>query len=214
MRWLEINGAESLQSIDLSKASAIDFLSILNAPSVEKLDIKGCKKLKMISGMDPAKQREIGVTGQIDDMQAKSKCDGTIYKNMTFTDIDHILWTINYGVKIASLKGLFQGGDDICCGREDDPDFNSFSFHLLRPLESVYTGGTGETYAYQVLCHDYFRGKYGAYDSVGNSTQEDCLNYVLQALKNLYLGVPGKPDPTTNQILAFLNNLVAKETLS
>ena len=214
IRWLKIDGTESLQSIDLSKASAIDHLSILNAPSVEKIDIKGCKKLKMISGMDPDKQRELGVTDQIDDMQAKSKCDGTIYKDMTFTDIDHVLWTINYGVKIASLKGLFKGVADICYGREDDPDFNSFSFHLLRPLEFVYTGGTGETYAYEVLCHDYFKGKYGAYDSVGNSTQEDCLDYALQTLMGLFLAVPGKPDPTTKQILAFVNKLVAQETLS
>lgn len=214
MRWLQIDGAESLQSIDLSKAGAIDFLSISNAPSVKEIDVKGCKKLKEASGMDQAKQSELGVTSQIDDMQAKSKCDGTLYKNMTFTDVEHVLWTINYGVKIASLKGLFQGDEDTCYGREDDPDFNNFSFALLRPLEFVYTGGTGETYAYEVLCHDYSNGQYGAYDSVGNGTQEDCLDYALHTLSCMYLDIPGKQDPTNKQILAFLKKLVAKETLS
>ena len=214
MRWLEIDGAESLQSIDLSKAGAIDFLSILNAPPVKEIDVEGCKKLKEISGMHLSKQSELGVTDQIESMQAKSKYDGTLYKNMTFTDVEHVLWTINYGMKIASLKGLFQGDEDICYGREDDPDFNNFSFHLLRPLEFVYTGGTGEAYAYEVLCHDYLNGKYGAYTGVGNRTQEECLDYALHTLSCTDLSIPGRQDPTNKQILKFLNALVAEEPLS
>jgi hypothetical protein len=214
LRWLEIDGAESLQSIDLRKAGAIDRLSILNAPSVKKIDVRGCKKLKEISGMHPDKQSELGVTDQIESMQANSKCDGTLYKNMSFTDVEHVLWTINYGVKIASLKGLFHGDEDFCYGREDDPDFNNFSFHLLRPLEFVYTGGTGETYAYEAVCHDFSNGKYGAYLGVGNSTQEECLDQALDTLSGSDLNIPGKQDPTNMQILEFLNKLVAKETRS
>ena len=213
MRWLEIDGAKALQSIDLRKAVAIDYFCILNAPSVEKINIKGCNKIREISGMHPAKQNELGVTSQIEDMQAKSKHDGTLYKNMTFTDVEHVLWTINYGVKIASLKGFLRD-EDACYGREDDPDFNSFSFHLLRPLEYVYTGGTGETYAYAVLCHDYSNGEYGAYDSVGNSTQEDCLGYALHTLSCMDLNIPGKRDPTEKQILNFLKKLVLEEAVS
>jgi len=218
IRWLEIDGVESLQNIDLRKSSAIDHLSILNTPSLKTIDIKGCKKLKKIIGMDLSKQSELGVTDQIANMQAKSKLDGAIYKNMTFTDIDNVLWNINYGVKIASLGGFFLGDDeepeyeDICYGHEDDPNFNNFSFALLRPLEFVYTGGTGDTYAYEFLCHDYINGQYGVYRSDGHSTQEYCLNAALNVLSDMYLNIPRVRLPDEKQILKFLNALVAKES--
>ena len=218
IRWLEIDDVESLQNIDLRKSCAIDHLSILNAPSLKKIDIKGCKKLKKIIGMDLSKQSELGVTDQIANMQAKSKLDGAIYKNMTFTDIDHVLWNINYGVKIASLGGFFLNDDeeseheDICYGHEDDPNFNNFSFALLRPLEFVYTGGTGETYAYEFLYHDFSNGQYGVFRSEGKSTQESCLNEALNGVSDMYLNIPGVRSPEEKQILKFLNALVAKES--
>ena len=125
----------------------------------------------------------------------------------------------------------FDGGDaGFCYGRENDPDFRSFSFNLLQPLEHVYTGGTGETYAYDFLCHDYSRHGYGVSSSKGYSNQEDCLDSALHHMIDIGLDLPSIDElrkkcqrassingfqkiykKLSVQILDFLNQLIAEE---
>ena len=204
--WLQVENLPSLKVIDVQGCEKLDYFSVLKAPKLEVVNAANCKKLRAVVGLTNQRQEKLGITAQILETQSKSMRDGKIYKNMTFTDVDHVLWTINYGVKIASLKGLFSE-ENSCFGREDDPDFNNFSFNVLRPLEHVYTGGTGETYAYVLWTDDYL-------GSVGNSSQELCLDYALNDLSSMDLDIPGKRNPTNQQILAFLNKLVEKETSS
>lgn len=205
VKWLQIENAAALESINVGKCKTLDYFSIKKTPSLKSINIKNCRKLKNIIGMNVAKQDRLGVTSQIQAIQNKSKNKGSVYKDMTYTDVDAVLKIINVGVKLATIKGYFgENADiDLCYGRENDPNFKPFSFKLLRPLEEVYAGGTGELYAYAYLAHDFFNGKYGICSQIGNKNQENCLDYALNSIE-----VPDCKRPSSKQVLKFLNMLV------
>lgn len=216
VRWLQLEDMPCLENIDVGKCKNLDYFSIKNAPALKKVNVKNCKKLRAIADLPTEIQSSLGITKQIQKTQEKSKNNGKIYKNMTFTDVDTVLANINYGAKLATRNRLFpkdhKTDPGFCYGRENDPEFKSFSFNLLRPLESVYTGGTGETYAYEFLRHDYHNGQYGIGLSISNSTQEDCLDYALSWIADLGLAIPGRRwRVPSKQVLDFLNQLIAKE---
>lgn len=217
IRWLQLEDMPSLETIDVSKCKDLDYFSIKNAPAIKNVNVKNCKKLRVIADLPLETQSNLGITKQVQKTQGKSKRNGQIYKNMTFTDIDTVLANINHGIKLATRAGLFYKGEvgskesGFCYGRENDPEFKNFSFRLLRPLEAVYTGGTGETYAYELLSHDYFDGQYGICSGTGNSTQEDCLDYALHSIDMAEWPIPRSRNLSSKQILAFLNQLIAEE---
>lgn len=229
VRWLQLENVAVLNSIDVSGCEKLDYFSIKSAPKLKVINVDGCIKLRKVLDLNPAAQRRLGIARQIKAVQKSSRRDQKIYDNMTITDIDMVLANINYGAKLATRKGLFPE-NEFCYGREDDPKFKSFSFELLRPLEYVYTGGTGETYAYDFLCHDYSRSGHGISSSEGNSNQEDCLDRALHYMINLGLALPSIDELKQKRrktssingfekiytkmsvlVLDFLNQLIAEE---
>lgn len=206
LRWLDIHSAGNLKTVDVANAKSLDHFSISGAPALDSVMIKGCVKLRVIDGITDAENAKLSINQQIKKNQSSSKLDGVLYPNMTYTDIDNVLQIINQGVKQATRAGNLDG--DFCYGQEDNAEFNSFSFSLLRPLEHVYTGGTGETYAYESIGHDYSK-KFGIgiVSSTGCSTQEGCLEYSLNSA-DLGLDIPYTSDGYEHAALEFFRGLI------
>ena len=208
--WLQLEDLPSLESIDVSKCINLDYFSIQNAPALKKVKISNCKKLRKIVHLPYEIQSELGITKQIQKVQKNSKLNGKLYKNMTFTDIDNVLAIINNGAKVATRKGLFpvnvypKGNKGFCDGRENDPEFVSFGFDLLRPLESVIRGHGIDTYAYVAINLEN-----GC--SNGQLDQEDCLEDALGWVDHAELIVPEVSNPSEQQILDYLNQLLNAE---
>ncbi len=192
LRWLQLGGMDSLESVDVSKADRLDYFSIRSAPVLKQVNVSGCKKLRGILDMSSDTQHTLGITRQIEENQAESRRDGKSYDNMTFSDVDNVLSNLNRAAKLATRQNLLP--DDYCFGQENRSEFNRFSIHRLRPLEAVYTGGTGETYFYDFQAHDHINGKDGICSSEGSSELEDCLLAALNHMVDLGLEVPGLGD--------------------
>ena len=206
VRWVEFDEVPHLQSIKLNNCVKLAHLEIRNAPNLEQLDVANCRLLREVGGLDAAQLERLQVHAQIHAIQAKSKLDLKLKKSMTFTEIDAVLNTINEGYKIAVQKGLLHGSEVVLCdGREDDPGFRPFSYRTLRPLEPVYTGGTGETYFYEQRCHDYVNGQYGVSASRGCSEPEDCLEESLRTVIDL-----SSADSSPAKMLKFFVDLLAQ----
>lgn len=206
VRWVEFDEMPHLQSIKLKNCVKLAHLEIRNAPNLEKLDVANCRLLREVGGLDAVQIERLQVHAQIDAMQAKSKIDLELKKSMTFTEIDAVLNTINEGYKLAVQKGLLHGsGMDLCYGRENDPKFHPFSYRTLRPLEPVYTGGTGETYFYKQCSHGYLNGKYVLEDSRGCTEPEDCLKDSLRTVIDL-----SSADSSPAEMLKFFVDLLAQ----
>lgn len=183
---LEIKNAPKLSTLDLGGCSSLDCLKISNVPLSLDINVLGCNKLRFIIGLGDEYTNTRNISAQIAKNQNSSQRDGRLYSGMTFTDIDLVNDIINEGVKALSRKGLFvDSDDDSIMGRYHlaayDPNFKPYAYRILEPLESVYTGGTGETYSY------VFVQRYASLDDLtiedvqgaGNSSPEDCLIYML-----------------------------------
>jgi|GEM_PF-1844236 len=206
LRWLDIHSAGNLKTIDVANAKSLDHFFISGTPTLDSVLIKGCVKLRVIDGITDAENAKLSINQQINKNQSASKLDGVLYPDMTYTDVDHVLKIINQGVKQATRAGNLDG--DFCYGQEGNAEFNSFSFRLLRPLEHVYTGGTGETYAYESIANDYSK-KFGLgiVSSTGCSTQEKCLEYSLNSAIDLGLDIPYASNGDEHAALEFFRGL-------
>lgn len=208
VRWVEFDEMPLLRFVRLNDCVKLAHLDIRNAPYLEELGFANCRMLREVGSLEAAQLERLQVHAKINAMQAKSKLDLKLKKSMTFTEIDAVLRTINEGCKLAVQKGLLQGIDriDICSKRESDPDFRPFSYRMLRPLEPVYTGGTGETYFYEQCFHDYTNGRYGISGSMGCEEPQDCLEESLRTVISLT-----EADSSPSQMLAFFVKLLAQE---
>lgn len=199
--WLQINDAPMLETIDTKACPNLDNFSIHGAPKLSKINVSGCKKLQRIDGLTNDTQIALDVREQISVNQEKSKGDGTIYKNMTYSDVLMVLDRINEGLKLALKRNYLRGEIEavVLAGSGGDMPYH-FGFKLLRPLEAVTTGGTGESYAYRTILDGC---------EMGNSTQEDCLEYILKNISAIFeFEVPGETCSSTKEILTLLNKLV------
>jgi hypothetical protein len=212
--WIDLLNMNALQRVDVTKCRRLDHFRIVNAPTLRRVNVRGCVKLRKIEGLNEGEQQRLGVDAQIQRMQAKSRRDRKLYRNMTYTDVDLVLGAINDGVKAACRNGDYsfdpQNVLGRCDGKEDDSAFEPFRFDLLRPLEAVYTGGTGEIYEYESLnIHfDWNNGKEWCSHSIGNSSQEDCLKYALHWESMTPPMIPERPKPTERQLLEFFATAV------
>ena len=204
VRWLQLENLTALKSIHLNGCEKLDHFTIKNAPKLRDIELDGCRKLKEILDLSPARKRKLGVTEKIATVQAASKRDLTLYDNMTITDIDMVLANINLGFKLATQMGL---------GREVEPNVSvsnvqchQFEFFLLRPFEYVYTGNTGESYCYAFF--EFDEDRFGS--TLGIHEPEDCLSEAL-ACAAAYLTLPSNLAASDDQILAYLNQLVASQ---
>lgn len=209
VRWLEFEGVPELRSACLNGSKELAYLSILGKNHLEDLDIIGCKHLREVVFSDPEKHEQLNVSSKILDVQNKSRDVVRLSNSMTFTEVDKAFEIVNEGFKLAVRKNLLKNMDDglnLCYGRENDPDFRPFSFLVLRPLEPVYTGGTGESYVFEQLSHDYLNGKYGVWSSMGCHSPEDCLKQSLETIIELTVGFKSPA-----KLFDFFVNLVSRE---
>ena len=97
--------------------------------------------------------------------------------------------------------GLY--GDSAC-----DPNFLPLGYRLLAPLEDIYTGGTGETYAFAATLRDG-GGDDSGVDEVGNLSVEKCIEYLLQRASQFEWSIEGDDYITEENILSQLTTLAA-----
>lgn len=209
LRWIEFEGVPELRSACLNGSKELAYLAILGKNNLESLDVIGCKHLREVVFSDPEKHERLNVSSKILDVQNKSRDIVKLSSSMTFTEVDKAFEVVNEGFKIAVRNNLLKkmdDGVDLCYGRENDPDFRPFSFRVLRPLEPVYTGGTGENYVFEQLSHDYLNGNYGVWSSMGCHSPEDCLKQSLQTIIGFTVGVKSPA-----KLFDFFVNLVSRE---
>jgi hypothetical protein len=217
VRSLEIMGCPSLVDLDVSECVNLDRLVISKPNSELNLNIEGCIKLRDIPGLDAGYSRREDLLKKIESNQIVSRRDGTIYDCMTFTDIDIVSDLINEGVKAMSRRRVLSPdiGDSILGAfylAAYDSNFKPYPYRILEPLEPVYTGGTGETYSYVFVERDVSSEDFSFQDEegAGNSTPEDCLEYMLHWARMGLMHVPGIRESSDEQLLAILKDVVAK----
>jgi predicted DNA-binding WGR domain protein len=171
--WLEIVGALALKTVDVKNCKNLDFFSIDGSPQLDSIKIGGCIKLNKIENLTENQQAQLAIESQIIENQKKSRRDGKINKVMTATDVSICLNVMNEGLKIAARNGHVYV--DPYVGDLDDLGY--YGLDILRPNEPVYTGGTGDTYAYRSMTEG---------SETGNSSQEDCLSYLLHSIVQVY----------------------------
>ncbi len=207
VRWLSVNGAEQLQTIDVGRCEHLGYLSVSNAPSLDRINVDHCRLLKQIDDMGAEHQIQLGVVRQLTALQSRSKMDSSLYEGMTFTDIDLVLANISRG-EVLLKKKLSEFNN--MSGRLDTMH-SDYSYRLLEPGESVYTGGTGESYCYafEVSSHDASQplGVTSIDYEVGIHEPEDAI---ANALSWVAAGLVVSRDstPSNDQVLSFINVLL------
>ena len=197
LKWLLLDGLKTIKTIDLVSCHDLDLLWIEDLPSLELLNIKDLKKLREVQSLPQSQAIALSVQANIDENQTQSRGKVEIYENMTFSDIDLVLNTINLGAKIAADQGLI----------EDYSDPFSFEIRLINPLESLGTGGTGERYAYEFSAgHKESGGSFSLSLSEGHHNHEACLVRSLEFIAD-FLEVPNRDHPSTDDMLDYLYNL-------
>jgi hypothetical protein len=207
---LTVTGSSSLEFLDISGCGDIDRVEIHHPKHGLKIDARGCVKLREIIGLDNEISESSGLKSQVLDIQRLSRRDGKIYDSMTFTDIDIVKKIINDGVKSLSRMGRLYEADPLILGyyglKAFEREFVPFDYRILAPLEPVYTGGTGETYAY--VSRESYTDSDGVtawqQEDAGNSSPEACLKYSLHSIRNLFGHIPQIASSTTDELLDLL----------
>ena len=144
IRSLKISGANALTSLDLSGCPDLDFVAFHDISQKLELNVRGCLKLRDIEGLTFEDLPASRVGEKINENQMHSRRDRQIYKSMTYTDIDLVYEVINEGVKALSRSDALGEFHESLLGYYDlhacDPQFRPYSYRILEPLESVYTG--------------------------------------------------------------------------
>lgn len=206
-RWLNVDRAGKLTDVDVSKCEQLGFLSIQHAPMLSRVNVERCRLLPSVQGMSTEDQVQLGVTTQIEAIQATSKRDACAYPNMTFTDIELVLRNIGRGEVI--LKTLFPYGD----AEIDAPSpSKTYSYRLLRPGEKVYTGGTGESYCYafEVTTQETKGRKLitNVVGELGIHEPEDTIDEAIRWVTST-LGLARDMVPSEAQLLTYVNLLLS-----
>ena len=214
---IELENAMSLVDVDLSGCPDLDYFKVSDVPPSFRINIFGCYKLRGVVGLDVECSCSKNVLEQIDANQKNSRLDGLIYEGMTFTDIDAVNDLINEGVKAMSRKGLlYNEDDDSIMGKyylaSYDPEFKPYTFRILKPLELVYTGGTGETYSYVFVQRYVSAEDFSVEDDegAGNSSPENCLHYMLHWIRMELSHLPNVRGSSDEQLLDILKGVITK----
>ena len=211
---LEIKGATSLSDLDVAGCPNLDHVIVTDAPDTLKVNVIGCLKLRGFIGLPGALEDSSDLENQIKKNQEMSRRDGSLYKCMTFTDIDFVESLINEGVKAMNRAGLLSRESGSLLGKYDlmacDQNFKPYGFQILDPLGPVYTGGTGETYAYKFIMR-YVNGddlEVSEEDGAGNESPEGCLEYMLHWTRMALDRLPSVANSTDQQLLDILKDVV------
>lgn len=207
MRWLSVDGATSLQTVDVGKCEHLDYFSVRNAPSLSHVNVEQCRLLSRIEDLSADHQIQLDVIQQIEAIQSRSKRDSNLYERMTYTDIDLVLANISRGEvllkkRLPKSKGASKSSHESPC---------EYSYRLLDPGEEVYTGGTGQSYCYafEVATQGTAQDKLATFIDyeVGIDEPEDAideaLGWVLGSVVLTRNGVPSH-----QQVLSLINMLL------
>lgn len=207
LMWLEIDSAENLKLIDVGQCKKLEHFSVKSAPALEKIIIKNCRKLRCIADLDLATQERMGITKQINLIQSKSRYENSIYKDMTYRDVEALAHLINTKIKLAAEQGyLGEGKYSRLIGEgANAPAYTPFSFELLGPLEHVPTDGIDHLYPspYAFYESDYD----GDRNAFGKNTQENCLKQMLNCASDLDSIMPTGERPKERDVLVFFSRL-------
>jgi len=165
---------EILVWLDLLDLDSVETVVVTKSPMLDHFRIEGVPKLKSVQVGGCVKLREI--------------------KGMSAADHDRL--QITRQIQRMQAKS-----------RRNRKIYSNMTYtdvDLMRPLEWVYTGGTGETYAYdaQNWRYDWKDGKPWCVLSMGCSSQESCLEQLIDFGGN-FLRIPTCTDPGREQILKF-----------
>lgn len=192
--WLRVQNAPKLTTMNLAKTNKLWYLHIENAPALKKLRIDKCVKLEKVHGLDAAQLNQLAVGEAIDKLQkSKSRLDGVMYKNMTWSDVEFVLNILNRGWVEAAKRGLLgKEYEEETAGIRKMPDFKKWSFNVMKPLALTDTRGSGMTPTFEI--HE--KGFYGD-DSENNTplestpwgatSAEECLQGAWSAFVNSQL---------------------------
>jgi len=211
LRWLSVDGAALLQTIDVGKCEHLGYLSVRNAPSLSQVNVEQCRLLPQIDDLSAEHQIQLGVTQQIEAIQSRSKRDSTLYERMTFTDIELVLANISCGEVLLKKQFLQSRG----ASNSTDESLCDYGYRLLDPGEGVYTGGTGESYCYafevtsqgtaqdeDVVSIDYAVGIHEPEDAIGEALSWAASDLALSRDRA----------PSNDQVLSFINLLLNDPT--
>jgi hypothetical protein len=209
VRRLEVIDNPVLLELDVSGCVNLDHLVLNKAVPGFKANIVGCTKLR---GPSVGSNETLGfsvLAEQVARNQAGSRRDGLIYPEMTCVDIDQVSGLSNNGLKAMSRTGWLRSERSLL-GRYGvlacDTQFKPLDYRILQPLEPVYTGGTGEAYAYvsieRIVNVDSL--VIAEEEGAGNCTPEDCLDYMLQWLRAELSARQEIADSTNQELLAIL----------
>ena len=184
VRSLNIQNAGELRSLGVGACIDLYGLSLIGVHPKINIDVLGCLKLRQVHGITLDGPELNVLEGQINRNQESSRYNGVLYESMTFTDVDLVQNAINEGVKALSRSGILKDDRSLLGyygDKADDADFKPYSYRLLEPLESVYTGGTGETYSFAVVDSDVSREdqEVTEEDYIGVGSPEEALGYML-----------------------------------
>lgn len=206
-RWLNVEHADNLSEIDVGNCEQLGYLSVQLAPQLSRVNIEQCRLLPNIQGINADDQDRLGLTRQLLTAQAISKKKLAVHPKMSCSEIEWVLDNIRLGD--AHLKIRFPSQDEDMSPNYAAP---SFRYKLLQPQETVFTGGTGESYCYafQVFTNET-RGK----NSITNVLSERGIHEPEQAIGEAFrwltstLGLARGLEPTEDQLLTYLNLLLS-----
>ena len=210
---LNISGSPLLEHLNVGACSDLVKVTLADCPSELRVNVRGCLKLRAINDVSGDQFIIEGLEEQIADNQTKSRNDGVVYDKMTYTDIDQVQSIINDGLKAISRSGrLHKEAETSLLGRFDlgacEPWFEPLGYRLLAPLEPVYTGGTGETYAYVFVEREikFERDEFHVSEDegAGNSSPENCLRYMLHWIRMDLSDWPEVKDSSDDELLQVL----------
>lgn len=213
VRWLQVKNLPQIFEINLEGCENLSHLEILDSKNLGILNLHNCRMLPKVQGLTEGDAARLKVKEQLMTSSGLSN-GGLSLKNLkTISDVDKAFDIINRGIKNAVIKGVFKEDEysGFCYGRQDDPKFVCYSYRQLRPLEYVYTGGTGETYTFEYIVHDYGDWGYGILDGVGYNSPLDCvkraLDDTIEILEEMEFKLPGRKKLTADSLFEELKKM-------
>ena len=193
---LQIEAAPSLKTVRVGQCSKLGLLSLIDTPSLEQIDINGCRKLPWVQGLTEKQEVQLNVQPQVN-----ANCSNPVeptfpFHDLNFRQMQEVLDILN--------KGMMA---DFECGRPnrygEDPAVQQYAIQLLRSLEHTYTSGSGEQYAYELVTEsgDVVGDLIGS--ASGEHSPEDCLNSALRSATNFII-INGVVDPTESVVFDYL----------
>jgi DNA ligase (NAD+) len=195
---LEIDNVPNLKVINVGRCTELALLSLRGASSIQELEINGCVKLPWVQGLTEKQEILLSVASKIDANCAISTEAAFPFQKLNFRQIDEILEIINKG-----MMADFESGRPN--RYSEDPSILKFSVLLLRPLESTYSGGTGEQYAYELFNQSGAHLDELCGDVRGEHSPEDCLNSALRYIKDFII-IDDVDDQNESMVFDYLKN--------